>query len=367
MASNDLIILDQVLEQQRQTVAPGLDASTYFEVFTAEQVLKDYDLSYDEIESGIVGGSGDGGIDAFFVFVNGELVQEDTDITELRKNIQIEVVIIQSKTASAFAEGPMDKFAAVADDIFDLSKSRSVLTSVYNSRLLDTAEKFRGTYQGLAAKFPQLSVHLYYSTKGEPPHPNVSRKVDRIEAAIKRHFSAADFAFTFLGARRLLDLASRRPITSYELKLAENPISVTGGVAFVCLVSIKDFYRFVTDGQGRIHRHIFEANVRDYQGKTQVNEQIQETLQHAGTEDFWWLNNGVTVIATRATQSSKVITIENPEIVTGLQTSTEIYEYVSRNNTDNESRNILVRVVVPNAAESREKIIRATTDLSDGA
>ncbi len=59
MASNDQIILNQVLDQRRQEVAPNLDASTYFEVFTAEQILKDYDLSYDEIVSGLVGGGGD--------------------------------------------------------------------------------------------------------------------------------------------------------------------------------------------------------------------------------------------------------------------------------------------------------------------
>ncbi len=49
MASNDQIILDQVLDQQRQNIAPTLDHATYFEIFAAEQVLKDYDLSYDEI------------------------------------------------------------------------------------------------------------------------------------------------------------------------------------------------------------------------------------------------------------------------------------------------------------------------------
>jgi len=360
MATNDRIILDQVLEQQRQTLAPGLDAATYFEVFTAEQVLKDYDLSYDEIESGIVAGGGDGGIDALHAFVNGELIQEDTDVTELKRNIQIEVVLLQAKTAAGFSEATMDRFAAAAEDLFDLSKPLSTLVAVYNARLLDAAENFRNAYQALAAKFPRLSVRFCYATKGDQVHPNVSRKVGRIEAAIRQHFSSADFNFTFLGARALLDLARRTPTTSYELKLAENPISATGDVAFVCLVSIKDFYRFITDSEGRVVRHIFEANVRDYQGKTQVNEQIQDTLQHPVAEDFWWLNNGVTVLATRATQSGKAITIENPEIVNGLQTSTEIHAYVSTCNTDKESRNILVRVIVPNAAESRDRIIKAT-------
>jgi hypothetical protein len=122
----------------------------------------------------------------------------------------------------------------------------------------------------------------------------------------------------------------------------------------------RDFSLFITDSQGHIVRHIFEANVRDYQGKTQVNEQIQDTLEHPGAEDFWWLNNGVSVLATRATQSGKTITIENPEIVNGLQTSTDIHGYVSSCNTDREARNILVRAIVPNAPESRDRIIKAT-------
>lgn len=75
MASNDQIILDQVLSQQRQNIAPTLDQATYFGMFAAEQVLKDFDLSYDEIESGIVDGGGDGGIDGFYAFANGELLQ----------------------------------------------------------------------------------------------------------------------------------------------------------------------------------------------------------------------------------------------------------------------------------------------------
>ncbi len=52
--------------------------------------------------------------------------------------------------------------------------------------------------------------------------------------------------------------------------------------------------------------------------------------------------------------------IENPEIVNGLQTSSEIYAYFRSSNTEQESRNVLIRVVVPNAAESRDRIIKAT-------
>ena len=300
MAANDRIILDQVLDQQRLALAPTLDAATYFEIFTAEQLLKDFDLSYDEIESGIIAGGGDGGIDGFYVFINGEILQEDTDISDIRKNIQIDVFLLQAKTAAGFSEAAMDRLATATEDLFDLSKQLASLKTVYNEGLIEAAGRFRDAYQTLASKFPRLRIHYCYATKGEQVHPNVERKAAKLETVVKKHFSSAEFRCSFLGARSLLDLARRAPTTVYELKLAENPISSTGDVAFVCLVSLKSIYEFITDEHGQIVRHIFEANVRDYQGKTQVNEQIQDTLQHPGAEDFWWLNNGISILATRA-------------------------------------------------------------------
>ena len=89
-------------------------------------------MSYDEIESGIVGGGGDGGIDGFYVFINGELLQEDTDISDIRKNIQIDVFLLQAKTSAGFSEGAMDRFANGTDDLFDLSKPLASLKAVYN-------------------------------------------------------------------------------------------------------------------------------------------------------------------------------------------------------------------------------------------
>jgi len=63
-------------------------------MYVAEQVLKDHDLSDDEIESGLVGAGGDGGTDGICIFANGELVREDFDHSMLKKNIALDVIII---------------------------------------------------------------------------------------------------------------------------------------------------------------------------------------------------------------------------------------------------------------------------------
>lgn len=360
MAKNDRIILDEILKQRQAEVDPGITPSGFFELFTAEQVLKDYDLSYDEIDSGLVGDGGDGGIDAIYVLVNGELVQEEPDYSHLKKNITLELVIVQAKTSAGFQETPVERFLTVSEDILDLSKAPSALCATYNELLVEAITCFRTVHNQLAAKFPAFRVRYYYASKGDNPDANVRNKVEKLQAAVKRHFPSSEFSFKFLGASELLTLARRSPQTTYVLPLAENPISSAGQVGFVCLVHLREYFTFISDGSGGLRRNIFEANVRDYQGRTEVNDDIQHSLQKPHEEDFWWLNNGITVLATKASQSGKALTIEDPQVVNGLQTSTEIFNYCKKFNTENDDRKILVRIIVPSEAESRDRIIKAT-------
>lgn len=145
--------------------------------------------------------------------------------------------------------------------------------------------------------------------------------------------------------------------------MTESPITIASQQIFVGLVNLADYYQFITNQEGEIVRHIFESNVRDYQGHTTVNKEIEETLGNSPEEDFWWLNNGITIVASKATLvTGKEICITEPEIVNGLQTSTEIFNFYSKckERLQSENRNILVRIIVPNSDESRDRIILAT-------
>lgn len=360
MNANDKIILEQILEQQQQERAPMSSKSEFFEIFVAEQVLKEHDLGYDELESGLIGGGQDGGIDAMYVLVNGELAQDDFDLSPLKKNVLVETVLVQAKLADGFGETAIDKFTASSEDLFNFSKDLEVMKAVYNDGLRSAAENFRRIYKGLASKFPTLSFRYIYASKGADVHPNVNRKSEILGEKIKALFSQANYSFEFLGASDLLSLARREPPAAYALTLAENPISSAGDVGYVALVKLRDFHKFIRDEVGQLRRNLFESNVRDYQGSTTVNDEIAQSLRAKEGEDFWWLNNGVTVVATRATVSGKVLTLEDPQIVNGLQTSTEVYRYFSDANTEGDERNLLVRVIVPTRAESRDRIIKAT-------
>ena len=360
MTTNSQIILNGVLKHHQSEIDPQASADGFFEFFTAEQALKDFDLSYDELESGLVGDGGDGGIDGIYLMVNGDLVQEDSDYTNLRKDIVIDLVILQSKTHSGFQETPIERFITVSRHLFDLSNEDS-LPSSYNTRLLEAMHRFHNLYRNLAPFFPTFNVTFYYASKGEDPSASVKLKVDILRNVVASYIPSANFDFQFLGAPELLNLAGRQPHTTYSLPLAENPISSGDQVGFVCLVKLSDFFAFITDAVGSLQRQLFDANVRDYQGSTQVNGEIQAALQTEGSEDFWWLNNGVSILATQASLGGNTLTIKDPQIVNGLQTSNEVYNYFK--NADvarSDGRKILVRVMVPTEDESRDRIIKAT-------
>ena len=365
MPTNSQIILDGVLEQHHRDIDPQATADVFFEFFTAQQVLKDFDLSYDEIESGLVGAGGDGGIDGIYLMVNGDLVQEDSAYSNFRKDIVIDLVIIQSKTHSGFQETPIERFITVSNQLFNLSNedlsNEDSIPSPYNKRLLDAMSRFRNLYRNLAPWFPTFNVAFFYASKGEDPNANVKGKVNMLRDVVLSYIPNAKFDFQFLGASELLNLAGRHPHTTYSLPLAENPISSGDQVGFVCLVKLRDFYHFITDETGSLQRQLFDANVRDYQGSTQVNGEIQAALQTEGTEDFWWLNNGVSILATQASLGGNTLTIKDPQIVNGLQTSNEVYNYFKNPDVAiGDERKILARVMVPTEDESRDRIIKAT-------
>lgn len=366
MSKNDQIVLEKTIEQLIKDEGFDGPESDYFELFCAEQILKDYDLSIPEIESGIIGGGGDGGLDGFYLFIDQELAQDDFDVSAIKKGAQIELILIQAKLENGFKETPIERFVTFSECIFNLEKEVSEFDTIFNDDIISAILLFRRIYGASLTKKIKLDVTFYYCSKGIKVEQSVSGKKGLLLEAALKHFSDATFDVKFFGAPELLAEYRREPERTFSLKLAENPVSVADQAGcFVALVRLDDYFSFIVHERGNLRRDIFEANVRDYQGRNEVNKQIKETLNDDHGEDFWWLNNGITIVASKATQSSKVLSIDDPQIVNGLQTSREIFEHYQalteeEKNGATDMRSVLVRVIVPIDESSRDNIIRST-------
>lgn len=362
MSKNNQILLEAIIKQEMENLGEDSHVSDFFEFYSALQVLKEHELSYDEINAGIAGQSHDGGADALYLFINGELVKEENLTGKYKKNVDIEFVLIQSKYQNSFSEDPLLKLSRLCRSLFDLDFNSNDYIGQYNEKVIASFELFRDTYLGLITKKPKLKISIYYVSKGVELHPNVEKQGIDLENDIKDKLPGAEANVKFFGAEKLVKMAQERPNDVFRLRISETPLSTSGQV-FIALMNLADYFNFITDEDGKLIRHIFESNVRDYQGKTNVNNEIQDTLENPGDEEFWWLNNGVTILASEvAAPGGKELVVHNPEIVNGLQTSSEIHRFYnsSQDKLADEKRDVLVRIIVPESEETRDRIIRAT-------
>ena len=92
------------------------------------------------------------------------------------------------------------------------------------------------------------------------------------------------------------------------------------------LFKLPDFYCFITD-HDVLREYMFEANVRDHAPDVKVNKGIRATLTGPENDDFWWLNNGITILASGVYYNDGALQVTDPMIVNGLQTSYEVFNH----------------------------------------
>jgi hypothetical protein len=244
-------------------------------------------------------------------------------------------------------------------DLLELGADPKTLRKMYNDEVVAAAGLFASAYLRYAADIPKLRVKLVQASKGMLPSrtSRLRTKASGIEELVVDKFQGAEVEFTFLGARGLVELAHRKPALDFTLDI-ENSMNI-GPTAYVVLIRLSEFNKLITEGDS-LRSDIFDANVRDYEGNVEVNRAIANSLEGKGAvEDFWWLNNGVTILATKASLAGKKLSLRDPQIVNGFQTSTEISNFFRRRpGTDN--RSILARIHVATSESARDEIVRAT-------
>lgn len=365
MSKNAQILLENLIEQEFQNNDNYSSISEYFEFFSASQILKNQGLSDDEVDNGIVGKGLDGGCDSIYLFLNNLLITPDVvEHISAPKDSILEMIIIQSKKTTSFGEDAVMKWKTISGNLLDLSKTITGFTARYNADVLEAFTTFRDTYTRLITSRVKLKFRFYYATLASELHPNVIQQAEELKNTIRRLFPNAIVDVTFVDSDTLFDMYNAMIENRVNLRFADIPIS-PNQKNYVALVDLKSYFNFIVDDEGNVRKSFFDSNVRDYQGKNNVNSSISETLHRTDNNDFWWLNNGVTVLASEATLvNNRELQIVNPEIVNGLQTSMEIYNYFSENREalESEKRSVLLRIIVPDNEESRDQIIFATNN-----
>lgn len=385
MANNSALLEAIISDYSKENFPNENNSDRIFEYFATESYFKKYDFSIDEISNGLIGNTNDWGIDGFYIVINNKTIQsiEELKDMEFSRNFTVELYILQYKNSNSFKETVVDKFIVVSPYIFDLEKfnerdSFDALPQI----LIENIKIFQYIIKTYASKFPNVSINFVHASKGETDRVNGNKKLNKnymtkIENLKKlvNNYSLGkntSCSYELIGIEELNMLSQLQKSYSGDLKVSQNPIFVSFGdektkqKGYIATVSLKNFFNFLVDYDENnnpiLKEYLFESNIRDYQNSTEVNKAIETTLKNKkSSNDFWWLNNGITILADEGSLNGSVFTLENIQIVNGLQTSYSIFNVLSsENNNENEDRSVFCKIIITQEEESIDSIIKAT-------
>lgn len=356
-------ILKQLIEKTRSDFGVEKESDA-FDLLVADMVTRQFSLSYDELGRGITDGGDDGTIDAVYIFIDGTLIHPDeflpnTEITSSQRPT-IEIVIIQGTTAKTFSENKIKLLSTHLDDLLMQNPTGSYQ---YNQDILDSFVAIKSIIDKLALKRPSIIFRVYYAAFSESSSVNhkLELQKSKIVQDIINKFSTAQVEFDFLGCDQLFQIYSIGDETRAKLNLSgSQELSISD--SYILLVPLKEYLDFISDENKKLRHELFEANVRDYQHSVTVNKRISQTLRGEQSTDFWWLNNGVTIVCDEANKVGGVLTLLEPSIVNGLQTSFEIYNAskLSEDEFQTDTRKVLVKIISAKNPNLQASIIEAT-------
>lgn len=345
-----------------------------WEVFTSWLLLREYNLTLDDIQAGVVDGSNDAGVDGVFALLEGAILETDSEIVEkptiareYQEGLELELHVIQAKNRDSFGQLEVTKLQSILPAALDLSRNLSELELELREEVRERIEIFRKALTHLLVRRPRISVKVWIASRGmtDTIADNISTRAERLRRDLVELLPNARVSVNFAGAGELWKIYDSRSPETLELHCDE---ILTSGESYVALAPLRNYVSLICERDFSVRRHLFDANVRDYQGQVAVNKEIVATLNDPASPEFWWMNNGVTILCDDAHSVGKRFALRNIQIVNGLQTSHTIADWFKDKVGTPESdevtalgqRKILVRIIVADDDTVRDRIIRAT-------
>lgn len=347
----------------------GIDDDKIFEYFAAEQLLKDEEIDDNKIRSGLIGNSKDNGIDGFFIFLDDELIIKIDQVKSKNKYKykKIKVYFHQYKNNYKIEEDVVLKFINAFTDIMNFD-NKDLLG--WNEELKNKIKLLREIIEETKESSLNIDFIINHISKANSidikNNDSYWSKVDNLKNNIKNlKISNIDVEYNYIGGKELKELSHKNK--EYRITLRSyhevNQINFGKDKGYIAFVTLKDYYNFISEN-GKLRENIFDSNVRDYQNKTKVNKNIVKSILEDKNIDFWWLNNGITIIADKnSTQINKELVLQNLKIVNGLQTSYSIYNAlkdVDLKKFNNNDRCLFVKIIICDQRNIMDKVILAT-------
>ncbi len=276
-----------------------------------------------------IGGFEDMGIDGIAIKINGILIRDIDEAKDLVKKfprVDIEFIFIQSKYKSNFDKGEFNNFIDGVREFLSEKQRQPHSTEIKELILI---KDFLLSEDAVFKWSDNPSVRLYYVVMGkwhDSKHQlalaeQLKEDIGHLNTYKEPYIHFVDLA----GFKAVLDSNEN----NFEVVLNSidtMPLTSVDGVDNSCLMMCyaDELYKLLSTKEGIIRKSLFDDNVRDFQGDNTINSEIQKTIE-SEPEKFALLNNGITIVCKKYIPSNRQITIKNPQIVNGCQTSHVIF------------------------------------------
>ena len=364
---NDIVLEGFVDDFAKMRGLSHLDQFELFEVFVASCVFRKYHQSdiIDIEDSVLSGGSGDGGLDAVGILVNGRLARTEEDINyfeETGQRLDVEFVFIQSKTSSSFDAAQIGNFIFGVEQFFAAVHGNTPRVS-FNSEVQQLIGLTRFVYRQTIKMTDNPRCYLYYSTSGKWTHATepAGRLADGVDRLLALNLFS-EVRANPLDADMLKSIyreLERAVVKRVELSRSAVFPRINGvDQAYIGLLPGNEFISLVSTDDGDLNRELFYDNVRDFQGHNPVNSEINHTLSDDQLRhNFPLLNNGVTIVAREINRQGDLFTISDFQIVNGCQTTHILFQNRGHIKADTF---IPVKIVATRDRQVVTEVIKAT-------
>ena len=337
---NDLVLEGFIKNFAEQRGLSHLPSDELFEAFVASSLLRKHHQleASDLVDSVLVGGGGDGGIDAIVILVNGRPVRtkEDVDffVDKLRR-LEVDFVFIQVKSSPKFQTKDIGQFTFGIEQFFSAVLNSSPLIE-FRSEILEFIDLTCYIYKQSIKMQSNPRCHLYYVTSGK--WAGSTDLVGRLSAGRQKleEFNIfSDIAAIPVDAESLKSIyrhLERSVVRDVEFSRTAVFPRIDGVEdAYIGLMPGDEFIKLVSTDDGELNREIFFDNVRDFQGHNPVNTDIGQTLaDDQFRHSFPLLNNGITITARSISRRGDMVTIRDFQIVNGCQTTHMLFQNKSK-------------------------------------
>jgi hypothetical protein len=309
------------------------------------------------------------GIDGCAFIIDEDVVtsKEDAEIVfqSHKRNHQVEILFIQSKSGEAFDRAEVLGFGNVIKDIISETPQYTYLDTLKEAKkilsvILENANKI---------KDGRPNLHLYFSNTGEYQEPRdleIAKKGIITEIESLSLFNSVSFSYS---DRNELIRYWKDITQGVESKLemfSSASLPPINGVeeAYLAVVQAKKFVENILMGSDRkLRTFIFDENVRAFLGyENPVNNAIRETIQSSeNRKRFPVLNNGITIVSPDVKIQNNVVSMKNFQIVNGCQSSTVLFDSYGQLEDD---VMVTLKIIETTQEEIFSEVVRATNNQS---